>query len=238
MYCARNPRFACTCFLLNELVMLVCLFKDQFCPFFAICYYAHRAACLSVNAELKQVERKASVLNVSSSARCCSDLWAYLLPDSIAALWEAMILPSGIPGPWGQWESLEQGRHTISGEGTNPGTFKYSGHTHVRGSWWDVPRSAEGAHQYHCEATLDYLWRVTVIREGFKEESKCHSYLQEGQAAACRELQASQLLSMLGKVIQQIILESIFKHMKDKKVIWNSQEESCLTNLKQQQWND
>jgi len=81
--------------------MLVFLFKDQFPPSFPIWDYAHRAVCFSVNAKLKQVERKASGPNGSSSAGCCSDLWAYLLPDSIAALWEETVFTFRNPRPLG-----------------------------------------------------------------------------------------------------------------------------------------
>ncbi|RMC05609.1 hypothetical protein DUI87_17694 [Hirundo rustica rustica] len=65
--------------------------------------------------------------------------------------------------------------------------------------------------------------------------SKFHSYLQEGQARGPRELQASLTLS-LGTVIEQLILETISRPMKDKTVVRSSQcgstkEKSCLVNL-------
>lgn len=44
------------------------------------------------------------------------------------------------------------------------------------------------------------------------EESKCHSYSQEGQEGRFRELQMVSLTSVSCKVIKQMSLETIFIH--------------------------
>lgn len=66
------------------------------------------------------------------------------------------------------------------------------------------------------------------------EESKWHSYLQEGQRGDLVELQANQPDFISGKVMEQLISEIIWRH-KDAKVIRGSQQaftkrKSCLMN--------
>lgn len=52
--------------------------------------------------------------------------------------------------------------------------------------------SAERAGPCHCEASLNCVWKVTVIRRGSwqREESKSHCYLQEWHKGKFREPQS------------------------------------------------
>lgn len=63
---------------------------------------------------------------------------------------------------------------------------------------------------------------VTAKGRGFLrlEESKNHSYLKKEDP---RNYRTIILTSVPRKVMEKILLGSIFKHKKDKKVIWNSQ---------------
>lgn len=61
----------------------------------------------------------------------------------------------------------------------------------VHGTWCSTSTSFGGLGSCHCEATLDYLWQVIVIREGSwgLKESRCYSCLQERQENKFGELQ-------------------------------------------------
>lgn len=54
------------------------------------------------------------------------------------------------------------------------------------------------------------------------KESKCHSYLQ-GQKRRLKQLQAGQTHLCPWENDEQLILETVSRRMKDKKVIWSSQ---------------
>ena len=66
------------------------------------------------------------------------------------------------------------------------------------------------------------------------ENSQCHSSLQIGKEGGCRRLQTSQLV--LGKVMEQLVLDVISKHLEEKNAMSSSQHrfnkgKSCLTDL-------
>lgn len=71
-----------------------------------------------------------------------------------------------------------------------------------------------------------FFERLLAVRGGSRglEEGKIHFCLQEWQEAGSGKLQASQTHLMSEKVVEQIILESVFKYMKDKEVIGRSQQ--------------
>lgn len=79
------------------------------------------------------------------------------------------------------------------------------------------PMSVETANQCHCGDTLNYLWNVTASRRGSwgSEQIKCHTYLHEEQDGGTGEWLVS-LILIPRKVIEQIILPTVPKHMKNK----------------------
>lgn len=73
-------------------------------------------------------------------------------------------------------------------------------------------------------------WQLGEVPEDWKGENVTPIF----KKSKTRELQAISLTSGLGKVMEKILLKSISKHMKDKKVIGSSQHgfrKSCLTYL-------
>lgn len=54
------------------------------------------------------------------------------------------------------------------------------------------------------------------------EDNKCHSFLHKGQEGRSGKYRRASLSPLAGKEEQQIILEAISKHRKDKKAIGSS----------------
>ena len=89
---------------------------------------------------------------------------------SISSLPQSLLIRlafTASPGPGDQWERLEQENLNFPEGASGYGIFKPTRHTHVHVPWWDASISADGADWCHCKATLDYPWKVTVIRWGF-----------------------------------------------------------------------
>jgi len=81
-----------------------------------------------------------------------------------------------------------------------------------------------GGGQYHCKTTLDYLQKVMVTGRASRGlESKCHPNFKKGKKEDLVKCRLVSLTSVPGKLVEQIILETISKHIKDKKVIGGSQ---------------
>lgn len=80
------------------------------------------------------------------------------------------LLPvSNIPHTGSQEEAPEKGKLILC-EGGGEHLDKWD--THVPGTWWEAPTSAQGADQCHCEASLDHLWKIMVIRGSFHLKGK------------------------------------------------------------------
>lgn len=65
-----------------------------------------------------------------------------------------------------QWEGLEKRGFTPGRRWPSWGTPKQTKYTQVDGIWQNVPTSAEGAGQCHCEVTVDNLWKVLETGRG------------------------------------------------------------------------
>lgn len=93
-------------------------------------------------------------------------------------------------------------------------------------NWWG--RELWGDHEKdgwcHQVATLNYLWKAVVTGRGSWgiEKSTWHSCLQDGQVGS-GILQACQPDFSHREGVEQLILEAISKHMKNKMVIKSSQ---------------
>lgn len=85
-----------------------------------------------------------------------------MLPSPQSSLWSSEILRL----LWEQMENLKQGRLNVSGRGSGWKAFKQTGTTLICGLCWDAPTSAEGGGPCHCEAPLNYNWKVMVVGEG------------------------------------------------------------------------
>lgn len=74
-------------------------------------------------------------------------------------------------------------------------------------------------------------WRNTQRLEG----GKCHAYLQEYGKKDPENSRPDSLSSIPGKVVEQLILETISRHIWEKKIIRSRQHgfkgKSCLTNF-------
>jgi len=79
-----------------------------------------------------------------------------------------------------------------------------------------------------CKATLDNLCLIMATGSHAKrtEKIKCHSYVQKGQERGQMECRPVSLTSVPQQVLKQITLETISRHMKEKKVIMSSQHDS------------
>lgn len=108
----------------------------------------------------------------------------------------------------------------------------------VHATWWGVSLRTKGAGRCHYEATLNYLWKGMLTGRGSwgLGERKCHSCVQERWEGGSGEILPGHLHLSPWKVLQQILLGTIAKHVKSKKVIrsshrWFMKGKSCLTNL-------
>lgn len=91
-----------------------------------------------------------------------------LMPSSASSLLIRLVLRC-------PWEGNSGARNTHGGRRSGQGAFIQTGPTKVHGTWMDTTTSITGAYQCHCEATLDYLWRMAIrgCSQGL-EESKCN----------------------------------------------------------------
>lgn len=85
---------------------------------------------------------------------------------------------------------------------------------------WEAAKCAERAGPCHYEAVLSHHSEVVTIRgdSWWLEKGKCHTALWEGQERASKELQDSWTSLSMG----QTLLKATSRHVKNKRVIWNS----------------
>lgn len=138
---------------------------------------------------------------------------------------------SAVPNPRDEWESLELRIITFVEEGSDEGALKLDKHKSI---WPD------GLHHKVLRDLADV--KITIILERLWQPGQCPEVWQkENVTPICRKKDLGSyrpvsLILILGKVLEQIILETISKHMEDKKLTGSSQhrfikEKSCLTNL-------
>lgn len=105
--------------------------------------------------------------------------------------------------PCTHWESLGQWIFTFRWGGLSEGTLKPDGHTQVHGTWWDVSMRAHQAGWCHWDRTLDYLWKILVIRrvpEDGKEDNIIPNTKKgkEQDLGNCRLISSPQSLGRCG----------------------------------------
>jgi len=98
-------------------------------------------------------------------------------------------------------------------------------------------KSAEGAGRCHCSATLDNLcsWQLGEVPEDWRKVNGIPVF-KMGKKEDTEHYRPVSLILIPGKVIKQLILETISRHVKEKEIIRSSQHaftkrKSCLTNL-------
>lgn len=109
-------------------------------------------------------------------------------------------------------------------------------HLQVRGLWWGAPLSTEGAGKCDCEATLKLRSVMTAGSSAQRlEESDRMSPLSSKRSRRTQGTTAVSLTSVPRKTVEQLILETTSRHMKEKKIMSRqhgfTKEKSCLNNL-------
>lgn len=68
----------------------------------------------------------------------------------------------------------------------------------------DSSEHAEGTGQDHCKAALSHLWQVMLTGGG-----KSYTHLQKGKAGQPRDNSLSPVISVPGKITEQVLMETI-----------------------------
>lgn len=100
--------------------------------------------------------------------------------------------------------------------------LKQPGHTQVHSARRDVSEGAKGAGWCHCHSLSSLNGHGDGEGPWWLEKGKHHTHLQKGQRGWRGECRPSQLHLPTQKYMKQILLETISRHVKDKKVTVNS----------------
>jgi len=96
-------------------------------------------------------------------------------------------------------------------------------HTQVYGAGWDPPKGAEGAGRCARQATFhQQSWLIGEVPDDRKLANVTPVYKKDRKEYP-RNYRCASLTSVLGKVIEQIILSAIMWHKQDNQAISPSQ---------------
>lgn len=102
---------------------------------------------------------------------------------------------------------------------------KYSYQVHdpqVHGTESLASMAAEGASQCHCKNTISDLWKVRTTMGASWRLANITCIFKTGKKDGLGSYRLVSNTGVLGKIMEQILLEAIFKYMKEKKITKNS----------------
>ena len=102
-----------------------------------------------------------------------------------------------------------------------------------------LSKSPEGIGWHSHQATLNDIWKVMAIRWSpwwLEKKATSHPFLKKGTKDDPGNYQPVSHISVLGKIMELILLEKMLRQMEEREVMWDNQHgftkgRSCLTNL-------
>ncbi|CAM4593890.1 unnamed protein product [Lepidochelys kempii] len=129
-------------------------------------------------------------------------------------------------------------RLALCGERSGSGLFRKAGRAQVHGAGCAASESAKGVGSCDCRAIGHYLRKLMAIRQVPDDWKKANvvPIFKKGKEEDPGNYRPVSLTSVPRKIMEQVLKESILKHLEERKVIRNSQHgftegKSCLTNL-------
>lgn len=99
-------------------------------------------------------------------------------------------------------------------------------------SWvgkWDTSEDAKRVGWHHVKATfLSSLKGHGDQRKSWWLEENNHTHLQKRDKSKIRNCRAVRLISVPGKITEQVFQEALAMHMKEKEVVWKSQQKYTI----------